>query len=459
MGDAAAIPGLPDEARIKEIFEALGYFNYLTFAPPNIYPMSAPAFQKADHAQRPAYGGGPLGIYVHIPFCNYACSFCFYAKRVGENRETMARYVDALEKELAWIPPGTPLTQLFVGGGTPTALPPDLLDRTLTAVFRHVTRDPVEHTVECSPESVTDEHIQVLLNHQIGRVSMGIQSTHDQVLEHIRRKHAGELALGTCTRLVRQGFMVNVDLIYGLPGQTEAHFRRDLELVAASGAHSVTAYDLRINERTPIARSLSEDERLAPLRLVRWRAFVRHAAAELGYRQTRWHTFVRDAGDDPDSRRAAGFKDLTGQGNQFSAGLSARSRLHHTVYRNRSDLNSYLDCIESGMSPVDEVFPLDDTARRIRYLALSLGDGECLDRADYLRTFGNSFDEDFSEPLRCTRDAGLVTDGPTISLTDTGRLVYDKVLLAFYPEQVKQWLKEREQSAVAKGRLLPVTQG
>jgi len=321
------IPGLPSESRIQEIFEALGYFNYLTFAPPNIYPMSAPAFQKTEHAPRPAYAevGGPIGLYAHIPFCNYACSFCFYAKRIGETRETMVRYVDALEKELAWIPPGTPLTQLYVGGGTPTALPPELLDRTLTALFRNVVRtpaavaglnepglvavagltapghpekaehpapgrtggtgftepgySPLTHTVECSPDSLTDAHIEVLLRHQIGRISMGIQSTHDDTLDHIRRKHAGEVALATCTKLVSRGFMVNVDLIYGLPGQTHDHFRRDLELVSASGAHSITAYNLRVNERTPIAQKIAEDERLGPHRLIRWRAFVRHAAA------------------------------------------------------------------------------------------------------------------------------------------------------------------------------------
>jgi oxygen-independent coproporphyrinogen-3 oxidase len=459
-----SIPGLPSESRIQEIFEALGYFNYLTFAPPNIYPMSAPAFQKAEHAPRPAYTevGGPIGIYAHIPFCNYACSFCFYAKRIGETRETMARYVDALEKELTWIPPGTPLTQLFVGGGTPTALPPELLDRTLTAIFRNVVRGPITHTVECSPDSLTDAHIDVLLKHQIGRVSMGIQSTHDDTLDHIRRKHAGEAALATCAKLVSRGLMVNVDLIYGLPAQTHDHFRRDLDLVSASGAHSITAYNLRVNERTPVAQKLAEDERLGPQRLIRWRAFVRHTAAELGYRQTRGHTFVRSTGADPGSQRAATFRDLTSHGQQFSVGLSSRSRLNGTIYRNNADLAAYLDCIESGRSPVHELFPLDASGSRLRYIALSLGEGEPLDRADYQRTFGTSFDEDFAVPLQITREAALIADSPdatTLGLTSDGKLIYDKVLLAFYPDEVKQWLKDREQSAVARGRLQPVPAG
>lgn len=491
------IPGLPSEARIQEIFEALGYFNYLTFAPPNIYPMSAPAFQKAEHAPRPAYAevGGPIGLYAHIPFCNYACSFCFYAKRIGETRETMARYVEALEKELAWIPPGTPLNQLYVGGGTPTALPPELLDRTLTALFRNVTRQPavagltepgavgvsepaptgnaasshsaITHTVECSPDSLTEAHIEVLLRHQVGRVSMGIQSTHDDTLDHIRRKHAGEVALDSCARLVSRGLMVNVDLIYGLPGQTHDHFRRDLELVSASGAHSITAYNLRVNERTPVAQKIAEDERLGPHRLIHWRAFVRHTAAELGYRQTRGHTFIRSTGADPGSRRAATFRELTSHGQQFSVGLSSRSRLNGTIYRNTPDLAAYLDCVESGRSPVAEIFPLDAGGSRLRYIALTLGEGEPLDPADYTRTFGTPFEEDFATPLRLTRQAGLLAENPPTTGSDTqsyvltpeGKLVYDKVLLAFYPDEVKQWLKDREQSAVARGRLVPIPAG
>jgi oxygen-independent coproporphyrinogen III oxidase len=458
MIDRNAFPRLPDRDTIERIFRALGSFNYLTYAPPNIYPMSAPAFQEVAGVGRTAHNGGPLGVYIHIPFCNYACSFCFYAKRVGDSFETMARYVSALERELAWIPQATPLTQLYVGGGTPTVLPPDLLDRVLTAVFGKMRRGPIAHTVECSPESVTDEHMRVLRKHGIGRVSMGIQSAHDEVLGSIRRKHAGALALEACARLVREDFMVNVDLIYGLPGQTEMHFGQDLERVAASGVHSVTAYNLRVNERTPIAKSLSDDERLEPLRLMQWRAFVRHAAVELGYRQTRWHTFVRHAGDDPGTRRAASFKDLTGQGDQFGAGLSARSRLDHVVYRNRQDLDGYVNAVENGISPVNQIFPLNETARQIRYIALSLGDGECLDRTDYLRTFGTSFDDDFAEPLKRMTEVGLIADGPAVSLTDTGKLLYDKVLLSFYPEHVKGWLKQRERYAVAKGRLMPVMQ-
>lgn len=449
-----SLPNLPDAATFDRIAAALGPAGRLTYAPPHIYPMSAPAFEKTSSLDRPRPAGGPLGLYVHIPFCNYACSFCFYATRVVHDDAPKARYVRALAKELEWVEPGTVLAQLYVGGGTPTVLPPALLDELLTAVFtRFTVHGDHVHTIECSPESVTAEHLDVYRKHGIGRVSMGIQSLGDQVLDTVHRRHDGPYALAACDLLVRSERVVNIDLIYGLPGQTEESFADDFRRVIERGVHSVTAYHLRVNEKTPVARTLAEEERLDLARLVRWRAFVKHTAERHGFRQTRWHTFKRAAGDDPVGRLAARFEDLTGQGNQFGVGMSARSRLGTTVYRNHPDMHTYLDRVESGRSPVEEVFPLTEEGRKTRFVALTLGDGKSLDRAEYEWTFGVAFDDEFGEPLRRMCDAGLVEDTGVVTLSETGKLVHDLVTLAFYPRHVKEWLRDRERAAVASGRL------
>lgn len=443
----------PSSAELEQISTALGPASRLAYAPPHIYPMSAPIFDKQVNRDRPRPAEGPLGIYAHIPFCNYACSFCFYAKRVGDSRELMTRYVQALVKELEWVEPGTSLAQLYVGGGTPTVLPPDLLDQVLTAIFARMRRSDAVHTVETSPESLTPEHLDVLDRHGIGRVSMGIQSLRDNVLDRVQRRHDAQYALGACDLLVRRGFIVNVDLIYGLPEQTEETFQDDFQRVVGHGVHSITAYNLRVNERTPVARNLIEEEQLDLARLVRWRAFVKHVAAEAGFLQSRWHSFRRPPSDDPVNQRAIQFEDLTSVGNQFSIGLSARSRLNSTVYRNHSEMIPYLDCIENGRSSVEEVFPLANEARKTRFIALSLGDGKPLDRAAYEAEFGEPFELEFGEPLHRLRDANLLADDGVVTLTETGKLVHDLVTWAFYPSRAKDWLRQREQAAVDSGRL------
>jgi oxygen-independent coproporphyrinogen-3 oxidase len=444
----------PTPVELERIANALGAAFHVPYAPPFVYPMSAPVFIKSPCAVRDRPSGAPLGLYIHVPFCNYACTFCFYDRRVGGSYKQMARYVKALNRELEWVEPGTQLAQLYVGGGTPTALPAGLLDEVLTAVFERMRpRGGDVHTVECSPESISAEHVRVLRSRGVSRVSVGIQTLDDRILSAIRRRHSGEEALAACDLLVESGLVVNVDLIYGLPGQTEAGFRSDFEAVAARGVHSVCAYSLRVNEWTPVVRAIREDEHLDLSWLVRWRVAVQRTAEELGFKPTRWHVFQRTHQTGLGATEAVRFKDGTGAGNQLGIGMSARSRLGSTIYRNHTDLHVYLDRIENGQSPVEEIFPLSDDNRKIRFIALTLGEGKPLEREAYCRSFDRQIDDDYGELLRRLREAGLVEDAAgQIALTEMGKFVYDLVTLAFYPLHVQEWLGERQRAALAKGR-------
>ena len=431
---------------VERLAVALGPAARVAYAPPNIFPMSAPDFVPERSIRPRGPRGERLSIYLHVPFCNYHCNFCFYATFVRTPREQMERYVDAVVRELEWLEPGTRLSQLYVGGGTPTTLPPELLDRLLTTVFARTHGQDQPHTVECSPESVTDGHVDVLRKHGIGRVSMGIQTMSEQVLGTVERSHNAHQAVEACDRLVDAGLMVNTDLIYGLPGLTEEDFARDFATAVEHGVHTVTAYNLRVNERTPVAKAVADEERLELARLVRWRAVVSASAQQLNFVQTRWHTFRRLEGDSPAQALAEGFEDLTGQGEQFSAGLSARSRLDNVIYRNHRGFKQYVERIERGESPADEVFPLSEEGLKTRFLALSIGDGKALERAAYEEHFGCSFDDDFRGTLKRLIDHGLIEDdGVRVELTETGKLVYDLVLLAFYPEAPRKLIQERQE--------------
>jgi oxygen-independent coproporphyrinogen-3 oxidase len=246
-----------------------------------------------------------------------------------------------------------------------------------------------------------------------------------------------------------------VDLIYGLPGQREESFAQDFATLAAQGIHSVTVYNLRVNENTPIGRALSEAEKLNLQRLMHWRAFVKATAEQLGFEQTRYHTFRRlnpaTAAD-----VASRFADITGQGNQFGIGVSARSRLNNRVYRNNSQKDTYLQRIASGESPVEETMDLNEGERKIRFLALSLGDGKALNRQDYLRQFGCPFDEDFAEPLERLQRVELISDdGEQVTMTERGKLLYDLVMRAFYPRHLQQWMEERKELVLTSPNLRP----
>jgi oxygen-independent coproporphyrinogen-3 oxidase len=429
---------------LERIGAALGPTPPVTRAAAHVYPAAAPAFTRAPEAQREPFAGDQLRLYVHVPFCNYKCNFCFYATRVGDGWREQERYVAALARELEIVPPGAPLTQLFVGGGTPTALPAELFDRTLAAVLSRVSPVGDEvHTVEASPESLGDAHLDAMKRHGIGRVSMGVQSLDEDVLEAVHRRHGLDQVLDACDRAVASGLIVNIDLMYGLPGQTEASFERDLATVAARGVHSVTLYDLRITGRTALGKALRQEERLDLARLLRWRGFVGRAAEAHGFRQTRWHTWKRLDGPARRHRRAP-CNDADGRGYQIGIGMSARSHLGYTVYRNHERMAEYVARIEAGRSPVEWIFPLDEEARRTQFLARSIGDGGTLALEAFRAAFGRELGEAYGDVLQRHLDGGLLVerDG-AISLSETGRLVYDRVLLGYYPRRALDWLWAR----------------
>src|SRR5512139_1732574 len=225
--DAAA--DLLPSSRLEAVAAALGATPPVTHAAAHVYPAAAPAFTPSPREERDRPTTRELRLYVHVPFCNYRCNFCYYATRVGDERAQQERYVDALARELAWVEPGARLSQLFVGGGTPTVLPADLLDRMLARVFEVLPPTGQHgHTVEASPESVTEDHVAVLRARGVHRVSMGVQSLDPGVLDGVQRRHDRRQVMDAVALVAGAGLILNVDLMYGLPGQSEESFRHDL---------------------------------------------------------------------------------------------------------------------------------------------------------------------------------------------------------------------------------------
>jgi len=447
--------GLTDDA-IEEAAErvraALGSVPTTAYSVPHVYPSAAPRYRVEPLAVRAIPPTDHLRLYVHVPFCRYHCTFCHFAVRAGATPSQMERYVLALERELALVPKGTPLSQLFIGGGTPTALPPELLDRLLAAIIDRTPDAGMHvHTVETSPETLTEAHLDVLRRRGVGRVSMGVQTLDDAVLARVRRTHTKSQTMLACERLAGSGLVANVDLLYGLPGQTPEAFRSDLRTLADAGIHSFTLYSLRVNERTPVTKALGGPPFTLET-LIGWRAFVKRVAEDLGYTQTRWHTFKRLDTAARTHVRAPCFDDRM-VGYQMGIGLSARSHLGWTIFRNHEGLDVYLRRVEHDLSPVEQTFVLDAADRRTQFIARTLGDGSSLPRSAYAATFGREFDEEYGAPLASLRDGGLVCDhGDRIALTHLGGLVYDLVTLAFYPPRAQAWLRARERHAFVQLR-------
>lgn len=214
------------------------------------------------------------GIYLHIPFCLRRCDYCDFTT-FADRDEAIPAYVDALVAHIrrtaatpaATVPPaGTEFGSVFVGGGTPTYLPPADLGRIITAVREEF--DVVggaEWTVEANPETVTVEMAQALAGAGVNRVSLGAQSFDDRVLGVLGRWHDPE-SVGTAVgRLASAGIQrISLDLIYGTPGETDASWRRSLDRVLQLGVRHVSAYALTVEPNTPYAARVRARPALAP---------------------------------------------------------------------------------------------------------------------------------------------------------------------------------------------------
>jgi len=211
-----------------------------------------------------------LGVYLHVPFCHHRCGYCDFAtEAVGgladDDRDAlMRRYVGALERDLAAqaahvAAEGRAVTSVFVGGGTPTLLPPGALARLVARVGEELDLAPdVEVTVECNPETASEELFGSLAAVGVDRVSMGAQSFDPVVLEVLERQHRPERTVSAVALVRAAGIpRVSLDLIYGTPGESAASWRDSLEAVVATGVEHVSAYALSVHANTPLGRAVA----------------------------------------------------------------------------------------------------------------------------------------------------------------------------------------------------------
>jgi len=276
------------------------------------------------------------------------------------------------------------------------------------------------------------------------------------VLQGVSRRHGRAEAEAACKRILDAGFILNVDLIYGLPGQTEESFRKDMRAVAEYGVHAVTLYDLRTNVRTPVVRTLAEQERFDLSSLIRWRSVVRQTAQDLNFTQTRWHTFKRLETIAARHEREGTFTP-DASGFQLGLGQSARSHLGYTIYRNHERMNTYVRRVQSGESPVEGTIPLNGRARRTLYIARSLGDGYPLVKSTWERTFGEPIESRYGRTIQNLVEADLLREeNGALTFTERGSLIYDLVTLAFYSPEDRLWLLDQARAAQQRYRPEPV---
>lgn len=197
-----------------------------------------------------ASSGAPRHIYVHIPFCARICPYCAFYKTQADPAQTK-RFCEALLRELEGRVSARPAT-IFFGGGTPTALTTAQLGLLIKGFHAHLDlSELVEWTVEANPGSVSEGKARLLRDRGVNRVSLGVQSFDDDLLALLGREHSAAQAVTSFELLRRAGFEnLNIDLMFGLPGQTLAQWRATLTRAVALQPAHISTYCLTYEEDT-----------------------------------------------------------------------------------------------------------------------------------------------------------------------------------------------------------------
>ena len=296
----------------------------------------------------PAVVDAALHIYVHIPFCARICPYCAFYKERADPAQA-ARFCKAIVHELSVAVAGKhfrPET-IFFGGGTPTALTTGQLDILLAGFHAQLDLSELqEWTLEANPGSVSERKARLLHEYGVNRVSLGVQSFDDGLLQLLGREHSAAQAEASFDLLRRSGFEnLNIDLMFGLPGQTLAQWEAALQRAIALGPEHISTYCLTYEEDTEFLRRHAEGEfRSDPEADADFFNLASESLGEAGFEHYEVSNYARSGFQSVHNRAYWSGRDYLG------LGPSAVSTIGLRRWQNISDYRIYSDRVLAGQS-------------------------------------------------------------------------------------------------------------
>ena len=362
------------------------------------------------------------GVYIHIPFCKSRCSYCDFATDVYRSSEAVERYVRALCREISSIRDELRTLSadtIYFGGGTPSLLTPDQLERTLSILrARFEISSDAEITMEMNPATVSAQTLTGYRELGVNRASFGVQTFNDRDLKLLARGHDANDARATFGLLRDAGFdNISFDLIAGLPGQTMEDWRRNLEEAVSMSPEHLSLYLLEIHESTPLAEQVRSGRRMPiedELAAEMYELMI-DTLADAGYRQYEISNFTKPGFE---SRHNSKYWRLDPV---YGFGVSAHSFDGVERYANERDTNAYVEMIESSGTAEVSREKIDEAAEHA-FLGLRLNEG--IDVSEYSRRF----ERDLSVQASNALENGLAeVTGGRMRLTRKGRLFSNEV--------------------------------
>jgi len=375
----------------------------------------------------------PIGIYIHIPFCVKKCAYCDFVSYPLEKGHVQA-YFDALigieltDVCLSLTDTRRVVETIYIGGGTPTAVPGNFMTQLLIDCLKKMpVSDNVEVTVEMNPGTVDPAYLAALIAAGANRLSIGVQSLNARTLKVLGRIHSPDEAK-SCLEAARAAGCknINLDLIYGTPGETLDELITSLDEAVSLAPEHISVYGLSIPEGTPMHRSLEAGRLSAITDDVQREMYIaiRERLKTAGYTQYEISSWARpgfECGHNLNYWRCDEYLGL---------GCAASSYLDGVRRKNVDDHNEYVRQLQEGKSPIVEQETLTQKQRidEAIMLGLRMRDGIFLDRL--VEREGYDLASERAGQIEKLLNSGLIEiEGGWLRLTDEGVLVADEVIV------------------------------
>ena len=369
-----------------------------------------------------------ISLYIHIPFCRQKCKYCDFSSYSGKE-DVMSEYVDALNIEINNTSKEYSFNTIFIGGGTPSYLPYEELEKLLKNVSSLNLEEDVEFTLECNPGTLTRDKLELMKKYKVNRLSLGLQSSNESLLKSLGRIHSFT-EFKENYDLVRQvGFKnVNVDLMFGLPGQTLKDFKETLSSVVELSPEHISAYSLIVEEGTPFYK-LYEKGKLKLPSEEEERAMYEYAVEYLdskGYKQYEISNFSKD---NKECKHNLVYWEL---GEYLGCGVAAASLLNETRTKNYDKIEDYILSVEKKSNGIEETNHLAKDELMEEFMFLGLRKTSGVSEKDFFERFNVSMESIYKDVINNHIKKGLLNkDNGKIYLNKEGIQLSNYVMSDF----------------------------